>query len=112
MEKSERLKEVNIDYLIKYVLSHLFDEILGRIEEEKEINQIGKKGVEMRKNKAQECLYLIGKVIKVNNIDLIIHEIRKEIENKKLDPKVLLKYEESLRSLVSGLNKNKGLTLQ
>ena len=52
MEKSDRLKEVNIDYLIKYVLSHLFDEILGRIEEEKEVNQIGKKGVEMRKNKA------------------------------------------------------------
>jgi len=34
------------------VLSHLFDEILGKIEEEKEVNQIGKKGVEMRKNKA------------------------------------------------------------
>lgn len=111
MEKQGRLQDVDIDYLIKYVLSHLFDEILGKIEEEKEVNQIGKKGVEMRKNKAQECLYILGKVIRVESIDLIVQEIRKEIENKKLDPKVLSKYEESLRSLVNGLNKNKNLNV-
>jgi len=53
----------------------------------------------------------LGKVIRVESIDLIVQEIRKEIENKKLDPKVLSKYEESLRSLVNGLNKNKNLNV-
>jgi hypothetical protein len=60
----------------------------------------------LKKNKAQDCLYLLSSVIDFKNINILLKEIEKEIESKKLEQKVLVKYEESLRSIINGLKKN------
>jgi hypothetical protein len=46
----------------------LFNEILGHIEEEKEVQSLAKKGVETKKNKAQESLFLLAKVVSFDNV--------------------------------------------
>ena len=68
ISKSDKELLGKLDYIIPEITELLFDEILGRIEEEKEILNLNKKGLELKKNKAQDCLFLIGKVIDFKNV--------------------------------------------
>lgn len=51
-------------------------------------------------------------MIDFKNMHILLKEIEKEIENKKLEQKVLVKYEDSLRSIINGLKKNKSLEIE
>jgi hypothetical protein len=43
---------------------------------------------------------------------MLLKSIRKEIETKKLESKVLIRYEESLRSILKGLAKNSSIAIE